>query len=124
MDDQIVLLEPGDFAVLPRHGAAGEDQAARLLLVGQGEFGIAFHRHLALDEVRLAGAAIARLAAERIANPASRAAFEMVAPVGTSMVRSAGAMRTLKLMKGRGPEFVCSPNNRGLPLRLWGVHLP
>jgi hypothetical protein len=35
MDDQVVLVEPGDLAVRPRHGAAGEDQAARLLLVGQ-----------------------------------------------------------------------------------------
>ena len=68
MDDQVVLLQPGDLAVLPRHGAAGEDQAARLLLVGQRELGIALHRHLALHEVRLAGAAIARLAAERIAD--------------------------------------------------------
>ena len=33
MDDQVVLLEPGHLAVRPRHGAAGEDQAARLLLV-------------------------------------------------------------------------------------------
>src|SRR5260370_1655982 len=68
MDDEVVLLQPGDFAVFPRHGAAGEDEAARFLLVGQGEFGIAFHRHLALHEMRLAGAAIARLAAERVAD--------------------------------------------------------
>ncbi len=66
MDDQVVLLEPGDFALFPRHGAAGEDQPALLLVVGQGELRVALHRDLALHEVRLAGAAIAGLAAERI----------------------------------------------------------
>ena len=64
MDDQVVLFEPRDLAFLPGHGAAGQDQAAVLLLVGEGKLGIALHRHLALDEVRLAGAAIAGLAAE------------------------------------------------------------
>ena len=66
MDDHVVFLEPGDFAGIPWNGAAGEDQAACLFLLGQGEFGIAPHRHLAFDEVRLAGTAIAGLAAERV----------------------------------------------------------
>src|SRR5215216_713763 len=66
MDDQVVLLQPGDLAVLPGHGAAGEDQAALFLLVGQREIRIAFHRHLALHQMRLAGAAVSRLTAERI----------------------------------------------------------
>ena len=55
--------------------------------------------------------------------PASSAVARMVAPVGTSMVRSAWAMRTLKLM-GDAREFVCSPNNLRLPLRSWPVHPP
>ncbi len=66
MDDQVVLLQPGDLALVPGHGAAGEDQAALLLLVGEGKLGIALHRHLALHEMRLAGAAVPRLAAERV----------------------------------------------------------
>src|SRR5262249_22582236 len=56
----------GDLTVLPRHGAAGEDQAALLLLLAERKLGVALHRHLARHEVRLAGAAIARRAAERI----------------------------------------------------------
>ena len=47
MGDQVVLLDPGDLAVGPRHGAAGEDQAARLLVLTERELRIARHRDLA-----------------------------------------------------------------------------
>ena len=45
-------------------GKIGEDEALRLLLVGQCELGILGELDLAFDQHRLAGAAVSRLAAE------------------------------------------------------------
>ena len=80
MDDEVVLLEPGHLASVPGNGTAGEDQAARPLLVGQGELGIALHRHLALDEVGLAGAAVSGLAAEWVGDARVQRGFQNGGP--------------------------------------------
>ena len=89
MDDQVVLFEPRHLAILPRDGTTGEDEAAFFFLVRQGELGEAFHRHLALDEVRFAGAAIARLTTVGEADAVSKQGVEH----GLAFLRGSGLVQ-------------------------------
>ena len=66
MHDRLVGLQPGYFAGLPRHRAAGQDQSRCALRLGQGEVGIGRQLDIAGQQARFAGAAVAGLAAMRI----------------------------------------------------------
>ena len=75
-DHLLVVIEPRDLEVLLRVRAAGEHEAAFLLLVRQRKVGIGLHLHAARIEAALAGAAIARPAAMRIGHAQFQRRFQ------------------------------------------------
>ena len=87
-----------NFAVGPGNRAAGEDQAARLLLFRKRKLRIGRHFHLARNQMRFAGTAIARPATVRIIDSRRQHRFQYGAAHGN-------------LERGGGPAFGHSQQN-------------